>query len=324
MSPRTRRLALLAFAVVLLLFAGRWVALLYAERWWAAGISPAASRFVTDWAVLQLTLETTGVLVACTWFVGHLLLVYRAIGSVQVHRRLANLEIREAVNMQVLVWLSVTGGLILGFLAGRGVGGWTPQVVLSWSGAAYGEPDPVLGRDLAFYLTRLPIWRLLHGYVVLLTLLALGGATTLYVVIGAIRWQDRRLAMNDHARRHLGGLAVLLALALTWGYLLEPFELVGGIIGSVNGELFEFRRGVAHLLAGVAMASGVITAWWALRGRYAVLLGVWGLLAACSLLGHHIIPALIGNETGSVLDGSTRRHLDQVAYGMTGIRDSSF
>jgi Uncharacterised protein family (UPF0182) len=324
MSPRTRRIAALIITVVVLLFAGRWIAGLFAERWWAERISPAAASGVTRWALVGFGLEATGILVACAWFIGHLLLVYRAIGSVQVHRRLANLEIREAVNMQVLVWLSVAGGLLLGFLAGRGAGEWAPAVVMSWGGKSYGTADPLLARDLTFYLTRLPIWRLLHGYAILLTLLALGGVGTLYAVIGAIRWQDRRPAINDHARVHLGGLLVLLALALAWGYLLEPYELVAGVTGTVHDGLFDFRHRVADLLGGLALATAMLSLWWALRGRHSILLSVWGLLILSSLLGHHVIPALIVGGRSSALDAATRRGLDQLAYGMVGIHDSTF
>jgi hypothetical protein len=314
----------LILAVVVLLFAGRWTAGVFADRWWAQQLSPAAATAVTGWALLQFGLEATGILFACAWFIGHLLLVYRAIGSVQVHRRLANLEIREAVNMQVLVWISVAGGLLLGVIAGRGAGSWAPDVVLSWTGKAFGATDPILGRDLTFYLTRLPVWRLLHQYLLLLTILALGGAVTLYAVIGAIRWQDRRPAMNDHARIHLGGLLVLLALGLAWGYVLEPSEMVAGVKGTVHDGLFDFRHRLAELLTGVALAAALLSLWWAVRGRHAVLLSVWGLLVLSSLLGHYIIPALIIGGRSSALDAVTRRGLDQLAYGMIGVRDSTF
>src|SRR5690606_21596001 len=242
MSPRALRLAAAFLLVVALLFAGRWAAALVAERWWAAEISPDAARFVTYWTLLASLLEAAGILLACLWFIFHLLLVYRVIGSVQVHRRLGNLEIREAVNLRSIGLIGLVAGLVLGFVAGRGAGEWTPTVLLGWSGLHYGEGDPLLSRDLGFYLTRLPVWRLLHGYAVLLTLLALGGATTLYAVIGAITWKNRRPVVNLHARLHLGGLAVLLALVLAWGYLLEPYELVGGIVGTVHSGRFEFRR----------------------------------------------------------------------------------
>ncbi|MDZ4864938.1 MAG: UPF0182 family protein [Gemmatimonadota bacterium] len=322
MSPRAVRITVAVLSIVVLLFAGRWAAGLAADQWWAERLSPAAARFVTDWAIMRLAVEALGVITACSWFIGHLLIVHRAIGSVQLHRRLGNLEIREAVNMELLVALSIGGGMLLGLFAGRGVGAWTPDLVLAWSGLAVGEVDPLLSRDLGFYLARLPAWRLLHGHLILLISLAFIGAATLYLVIGALRWSDRRLAINDHARRHLGGLLVVFALVLAWGYLLEPLELVGGVIGSVHGGLFPFREGVSSALTGIALTAALLSLWWAVNGRHTLLLSIWIVLGAASLLGHHVIPALIGGDRVSPLDPAMRRHLDQLAYGITGLKDS--
>ena len=323
MSPRALRASVAVLLAVLLLFAGRWTAGLLAERWWATQVVPAAASFITFWALLTLALEMGGVAFACAWFVGNLLLVYRAIGSVQVHRRVGNLEIREAVNLRALAWLSAGSGLLLGLLTGRGLGDAAPTLVLGWNGFQYGEVDPLLGQDIGFYLTTLPIWRLVHGYLILLTITALLGTTTLYAIIGAVRWVEHRPAINDHARRHLGILAVLLAAGLAWGYLLEPYELVGGVSGTLHYGLFEFRHLVSQILAGMAIIAAVLTLWWGLRGRHAVLLWIWGLLAATSLLGHHVIPALLGGRRDSVPEAASRRHLDQLAYDMTGIRDTA-
>jgi len=323
MSPRALRITLAVALLVLLLFAGRWTAGLLADRWWAAQLSPEAVKFVTEWAVLRMVLELGGVLFACAWFVGHLLLVYRAIGSVLVHRRLANLEIREAVNLRALAGVSVGAGLLLGLLAGRGVAGWTPAVVLAWSGLHIGASDPLLGRDIGFYLADLPLRRLVHGFSILLILLALGGVATLYWVIGAIRTAERRIILNDQARLHLGSLLVLLGALLAWGYLLEPAELVAGVIGTVHTGLFNFRAGAAVLLTTLALLAALLSAWWALRGRNLLLGVVWGLLAAASLLSHHIIPALIAPAPGAALDPAVRRQFDQLGYGMSLLRDSA-
>ena len=40
---------------------------------------------------------------ASAWFIGHLLLVYRAVGTVQVRRNVANLEFREALTPRALL-----------------------------------------------------------------------------------------------------------------------------------------------------------------------------------------------------------------------------
>ena len=61
MSRRGRRLTGCARRdCILLLFAGRWTAVLLADRWWAAELSPAAAGFLTDWHLLRLTLDLTG------------------------------------------------------------------------------------------------------------------------------------------------------------------------------------------------------------------------------------------------------------------------
>lgn len=322
MSPRALRITSVVLVLVALLFAGRWTAGLLAERWWAGQLSPQAVRFVTQWAVISLLLESTGILLACAWFVGHLLLVYQAIGSVQVHRRLGNLEIREAVNMRAIVWLSVGGGLLLGVLVGAGTGEWTGPLLLGWAGVRYGEVDPVLGRELGFYVARLPLLRLFQDSVLLLTTTGLLGSAVLYTVIGALRWVDRRPAINDHARRHLGILAGLVALALAWQYLLRPYEIVGGVSGSVDAGLFDFRRNVALGLTGTALAAALLSFLWALRGYNTLLLAIWCLLAGTSLFGGYIIPALLGPRSGSTMEPASRRQLDQLAYGMEAARDS--
>jgi len=322
MNPRVVRATAVISGIVLLLFAGRWTSSFLAEGWWAAQFSPEAARFVGRWRLMSGLLELGGVFLACGWFVGNLLLVYRAIGSVQIHRRLGNLEIQEAVNLRSLAFFCVGGGLLLGVLAGRGAGGWTETILLARTGLVYGELDPLLGRDLGFYLARLPLLERIHGFVLLLTVLALGGVVTLYALIGAIRWMDRSLAINGHARWHVGGLAVLLGLILAWGHSLEPLRLAGGAFGSVHDGLFGLRQVIAAGLTGTAIAAAVLSLWWAVRGGNLLFGAVWAILATALLLGHYVIPALVSPRAAAAVPDDKRRHLDQLAYGMTAMRDS--
>ena len=60
-------------------------------------------------------------MVAAAWFIGHLLVVYRAVGSVQVRRNVANLEFREALTPGALLAAAVAAGALLGLMAGRGL-----------------------------------------------------------------------------------------------------------------------------------------------------------------------------------------------------------
>jgi hypothetical protein len=304
------------------LFAGRWTATLLADRWWAAELSPAAASFVTQWHLLRLTLDLCGALIASAWFIGHLLLVYRAVGTVQVRRNVANLEFREALTPRALLTMVVVAGALLGLLVGAGVSGWWRDVSLAWQGVSYGINDPLLGRDLGFYVAQLPVWRGAHGFFVLLVLLALTGVTALYMLVGAIRWIERRPAINHHARAHIGWLLAALALALAWGYLLERYELVAGSAERLDRSAWRSSLLASPFLAGIALAAGALSAVWAARPRHALLVGGWIVLAVASMVGHWLLPSLLSGSTEAAIESPALERLSRVAYGLEGLRDT--
>jgi len=322
-SPRARRLVVALVALGGLLFAGRWAAELMADRWWAGEISPAAVSFLTGWHLLRGTLEAGGVLVAAAWFIGHLLLVYRAIGSVQVARHVANLEIREAITSDLLLAIAVGGGLLLGLLAGSGGGAWGPTVALAWEGLSYGTREPVFGHDLGLYVAQLPLWRVLHNFAFLLTILALVICLALYSLVGAIRWVEGRPAISDHARTHLGGILVLLALVFGWGYLLEPYELVAGIHGVPDRSAVELAALVSPGLTGTALMVAVMSALWASRARHALAAAGWLVLIIASLVGHYVLPAFVGVPGSPAVDPALTRQLERTAFGLDALGDST-
>jgi hypothetical protein len=323
MSLRARQVVALLVALGLLLFAGRWTAGLLADRWWAETISPAAVSFVTDWHLLRITLELGGVLVASAWFIGHLLVVYRAIGSVQINRHVANLEIREALTSEVLLATAVGLGLLLGLLTGTGGSAWASTVALAWRGAAFEVADPVLGHDLGLYLAQLPLWRLLHGFALLLAGVGLVGCVALYSLVGALRWTGGRPAINDHARGHLGWLLVALALALAWGYLLEPYELVAGLSGPPDRSALELVALVSPALTGTALMVAVLSAVWAVRPRHALVAAGWLVLILTSLGGHYLLPAFSRARASPAVDPDLTRRLEGLAFGLRALHDST-
>jgi hypothetical protein len=315
-SRRARRLAVALAVLVLLLFAGRWTAVLLADRWWAAEVSPSAVAFLSDWDLLKAALKLSAVVVAAAWFIVHLLIVYRAVGSVQVRRNVANIEFREALTPASLLALVVASGAILGLVVGRGAGSHTAQVALAWQGVSYGAPDPLLQRDLGLYVAQVPLWRSLHDFAFLLVGLGLGLVFALYMIVGAIRWIDGRPAINNHARAHLGWLLVALALTMMWGYLLEPFELVAGYEGIPDRGFWRATTLVAPLLAGVALATALLSAVWAMRSRHALAAAGWIVLPLASLVGHWMVPPALGGENEPVVDRRTLDLFERQAYGL--------
>ena len=302
--------------IATVLFTGRWLSALYADRWWAVEIAPESAAFLTDWHLLRLALDIAGVVVASAWFIGHFVVVYRAVGSVQVRRNVANLEIREALTPGALLAVAVGSGAFLGLLVGAGTSRLAPQVALAWQGVSYGEAEPLLHRDFGVYVAQLPVWRAAHGFFLLLMALGLGTVFGLYLLVGAVRWIEGRPAINGHARTHLGWLLAGFALMLMWGYLLEPYELVAGLDGTADQAQWKAVALTAPLLAGVALATAVLSAVWALRSRHALAAAGWLVLAAASLVGHWIVPPAMAGEGEPLTDSQTAGRLDRAAFGL--------
>ena len=324
MNRRGRRLIGAIAGVVALLFAGRWAAGLLTDRWWAAQISPAAVAFVTDRHVLRLTLDLAGFLLAAAWFIGHLLVVYRAVGSVQVRRHVANLEFREALTPGMLLGFAVGTGALLGLLVGTGGAERWQQVALAWQGVTYGVSDPLLQKDAGLYVAQLPVWRLAHGFALLLVVLALGIVFALYALMGAVRWLEGRPAINDHARSHLGWLLTGLALCLVWGYILEPYELVAGLGGPLDLAAWRATQLVSPLLVGVGLATAGLSAAWALRPRHALAAAGWIVLSFASLIGHWIVPPAMEGDGEPAAQPGLVAQLDGLAYGVSGMADERY
>jgi hypothetical protein len=316
MSRRGRRIAAISVAVVALLFAGRWTAEVLADRWWAAEVSSSAVDFLTDWHLLQGVLTLAGVVLAGSWFIGHLLVVYRAVGSVQVRRNVANLEFREALTPGALLTVVVATGAVLGVIVGKGAGSRAAEIALGWQGVSYGVVEPLLQRDVGLYVAQVPLWRDAQEFAFLLVTLALSLVFGLYVLIGAIRWLDGRPAINNHARTHLGWLLVALALTLMWGYLLEPFDLVAAVEGLPDRAVWRATTFVAPLLAGVALATALLSAAWAVRARHSLAAAGWIVLPLASLVGHWLVPPALGGEGEPVVEQRTVDQFERLAYGL--------
>src|SRR5437870_2811741 len=131
------------------------VAVETAERAWdrtfAGGEALIAAR---DLARL---LQALVLLVAITWMAGNLLIVYRAIGSVQMPRRLGDLEIVEAVPRRTLLAGTVLLGVILGSFLSLGAGDWWRHFILATSPPHFGVPDSTkLGHDAGYYVSVVP------------------------------------------------------------------------------------------------------------------------------------------------------------------------
>jgi uncharacterized membrane protein (UPF0182 family) len=288
---RHRHWAYLAVgAGLLLLLGGRWLAVRTADRLWAEALGVAEAH--AGMAELRLILVLIAFTGAAVWCLGNLFAIYRSIGSLHVPRRLGNLEFVEALPPRSLVVIVVLLGLALAMLLSHGSADWWRSRALADLRPDLGLQDPILGRDLGFYLFTLPWRRTIHGFVTAGTGLMLGVTVVLYAAVGAVRWADRQLNVTDLARGHVGTLLLAFALSLYWGYRLEPVEYVSGVHDvPLDLVLLEIRLPAARLLGALALVAAGGSLLWIWTQRVAVVVAPWGLLAVVSFAAHYLVPA---------------------------------
>ncbi|MGH7644143.1 MAG: UPF0182 family protein, partial [Gemmatimonadales bacterium] len=256
--PRRRWLwPLVAAAVIGVLVGGRWLALEVAERLWAGTVAGGAA-YLTARDLARLA-QGSVLLFGVVWGTANLLTVYRAIGSVQMPRRLGNLEIVEAVPQRMLLAVTLASGLVYGLVLAWDTGDWGLRAALAAAPPHFGVVDPVLRRDAGYYVAALPWTLTLQGASLLAAVTAAVLVGLLYAGIGSLRLERGRLRASPHARRHLGVLFACVALALAWGALLDPAEVVAGLHGTVDRGALAVRIPGAAVVAVVALGTAALS-----------------------------------------------------------------
>jgi hypothetical protein len=312
MSPRARRIAIALAALALALSLGRWGSLFLADRLWEATVSEPAAAAGSRRALFGLGVELLVVVLAVVWFIVHFTIARRA--------ALPDLPPPEREHARVWPdrlprWSLTAAAVVLGVLLGGGASSWLDQLLLTLDGVRLGIPDPLLGADLAVFLRDFPLWMHLQGRVALLGGAALIGVVLLHLAGGAIRVLERRLWVSSRARGHLAVLLAFLGLALAWGSVLEPFRLASGARGPLLSSEFLLRTLVAEVEAGLGAAAAVVSFFWWLRVRGAVVMGVWMVYGLGVLVGR-VLPL---HTEAAVSDEGWRasaRGLDSLAYGL--------
>jgi uncharacterized protein len=126
----------------------------------------------------------------------------------------------------------------------------------------FGQADPILGRDVSFYVFTLPFLQLVRGLGQTLVVLAALAAGGLYLLSGSMTTGfPARMSLTPAARRHLALLAAVFLLLLALGAWLGRSEqlvrgtslLYGASYADVNA-----RMPVALLLTFVSILGAAL------------------------------------------------------------------
>lgn len=192
--------------------------------------------------------------------------------------------------------LFVPAALVLAFLTAVSASALWMTFLKAFNGVNVGEKDPIFGRDIGFYLFRLPAISAVLNTLVALTVLSLVAAAGLYWLRNEITLPPRRASAQPHAARHLGGL-----LALLFVIVAIRLWIVGtsGLLYSTTGPLVGASYTDAHLaLPGINISAviALMAAIWIVAGIVRDKL-VWAAVSATvvyvvvSLVVRGVVPA---------------------------------
>lgn len=205
-------------------------------------------------------------------------------------------DLTQRMPVEALTRLSSVGVVVLSlFIGSIASSGWL-SVLQFLHGVPFGVVDPVLGRDVGFYVYRLPV---ISGVVALfssLTVLSLLVAVATYFTSGDIGFTPHRKWMTRPASVHVATLlAVFFVLAAVQIWLVGVPMLLYASTGPFNGASFtdvHTRLPGLHVSAVAALAAaGLVVLGLTRRKSTPYTAAAVALYAAVSFLARVAVPA---------------------------------
>ena len=190
------------------------------------------------------------------------------------------------------LFVAVFGG-ILSALWGSSL--WA-QVLAFFNSVNTGTMDPIFGKDLSFYLFKLPLYESLSGYAGFLLFITILAVAAGYAARGGFLVLGNRVSFVKHAKEHLTLLIFLFFVKLAFGFYLDRFEtlysphtiITGAGYADVNARLI-----VLGLLIPLTVIGGMMVSYALLKERWRIAVYPVIGLVAVYFLGVAIYPGLL-------------------------------
>jgi uncharacterized membrane protein (UPF0182 family) len=136
---------------------------------------------------------------------------------------------------------------------------WDTYLRFHWGGTV-GQLDPIFGKDIGFYLFRLPFYELVQNSLMSLTFLTLLIVLVAYSYFGAFRFaRGETLQRNWKVIGHLSLLFIFLIGVWGWGYYLDRFELLYSTTGVVYGVGYTAYN-VSRIMLWIMLVASILLA----------------------------------------------------------------
>jgi uncharacterized membrane protein (UPF0182 family) len=159
----------------------------------------------------------------------------------------------KALGRLAAVFMSLGFGLILAEQ-------W-PMVLLSINPASFNQQDPIFGRDISFYLFRLPVWHLVEFWLIGTLFFTLASVCLVYLLGHDNLNQGRFYGFSAGQQQHLYTLAGALFMVTSLSHWLGRYEILYNQEGVVYGAGFTHVNVLLPanvVLSAVALALGLV------------------------------------------------------------------
>ena len=226
------------------------------------------------------------------------------------------------------------GALVLGFLAGSSASGQWETFLRFLNAQPFHALDPLFGRDIGFYVFRLPVFSVLYAW----ALLALGLSFILVVITNVlyrgIQITPRGPRVAASARAHLLTLGALILIVKAGGYHLDTYNLLLSPQGLVFGAGFtdiNAQLPALRILTILSLACAAFFIWQIGRTGVRPVLIALAVLVGAHILGLGMYPSflqrfrVVPNEVAA-----ERPYIEQnikytrLAYGLDRIQEQEF
>jgi uncharacterized membrane protein (UPF0182 family) len=197
-------------------------------------------------------------------------------------------------------WIAIGVAAFLGLIFGITVTPSWERVVLALNQTSFGIPDDVFGRDIGFYVFRLPFLQMLYSWLFSgLNVVILLVAAAHYLT-GGIRPQSPGDRVTPQVKAHLSALVGLLVLLRAWGYRLNQFELLYSERGDVTGASYTDLNAERHALTLLIFISIIVAILFLVNIRrrgWALPIAGTGLWLIIAILGRGVWPFVVERFT---------------------------
>lgn len=165
------------------------------------------------------------------------------------------------------IWLV---GAIIGFFAGGALAPNWRQVLVAFSGGSFGNTDPVFGKDISFFVFKLPLIDIVVTFFLVMTGISLVVSALAYYLFGAMGTTPRAHATKG-ARIHMGMLLALGSLIVGVQYYVGRFTMVYQAGSPTDGAMYTDLHAILPartILAIIALLIAALFVFAAMRGGW--------------------------------------------------------